>query len=162
MAPSRPGYRTGRTSRAVLSDESDKWRCIIGRVGQVGQVGRVGQRRSAVHPSLGGLESESWRGAGKRELGGGLGREHREGLGLRCPTCPTRPIGQRDPSDPPGRRQKKEDRIPVWDTVLVQNGMPLSQGLLGCDRGGITPDRQSPQRPPSSRGARRGRRGLRG
>lgn len=70
--------------------------------------------------------------------------------------------GSLPPSDSPGREQKKEDRFPMWDTVLVHISMPSPQGLGVCDQGGITPARQSPQRPPSSRGARRGRRGLRG
>ncbi|OFR34035.1 hypothetical protein HMPREF2890_06550 [Porphyromonas sp. HMSC065F10] len=58
----------------------------------------------------GGLERELGGRAGERELEGlerASGLE--SGLGLRCPTCPIR---QRDPSDPAGRKQKKEDRFP--------------------------------------------------
>ena len=50
--------------RTDLSDPTHEARCIIGRIG------RVGQRRSAVHPSLGGTAGER---AGRRSGGGRAG-----------------------------------------------------------------------------------------
>ena len=60
----------------------------------------------------GGLERELGGRDGERELKGlerASGLE--SGLGLRCPTCPTRPIRQRD-SSAPGRRHKKRGPLP--------------------------------------------------
>ena len=74
----------------------------------------------------GGLESESWRSTEegwKARAGGGL---ESEGWGWAS-----------DSSDPPGRRQKKEGRIPVWDTVLVQVWYALRSRAWVCDREGL-------------------------
>ena len=55
-------YRTGRTRRAVLSDEadgsdeSDEARCLIGRVGRVGRVGR----RDDLSDGVAVLSDEGW------------------------------------------------------------------------------------------------------